>query len=166
MKCVSSKSRLLGAFFVSFLFIIPSKCILQMKQTRSVLTLHLRRRNSNMLGTNKKLREGFSRIFSPAGRSPKILKPRSCYGNSISARKFYSWHLSITNIFTWCMSSLSFFCVCVVAIPRKSRTCADFPRGDKQRVVAPLWMTKLNKHLDESLRVKPLRLNALFVFTL
>ena len=108
-KCISSKIRLLGAFFVSFLFIIPSKCILQMKQTRSVLTFHLRRRNSNMLGTNKKLREGFSRLFSPAGRSPKILKPRSCYGNSISVRKFYPWHLSITNIFTWCMSSLFLF---------------------------------------------------------
>lgn len=133
-------------FFTSF--IIPSNFIVQIKQLYLIwhFTWKIRGSNSYILGTNKK--EGRISIakyfFLPHWTEPKILKLHSWYGNNISVKKFYPWHLSIPNIFTWCMSFLFL---------QSLESCADFPRKDKQSVVARLWITKLNKHFYEQHRI-------------
>lgn len=142
-------ARYWEGFFFLFFFIIPSKCILQMKQSDLFwhFTWKIRGSNSNILGTNKILRKDFSQCFkrrstfSLTGRSPETL---SC---TPDMETIYQWRNSTHGTFpslislTWCMSFLFFFFLQSL----ESCMCADFPRKDKQPLVARLWITKLNK---------------------
>ena len=149
MCCCFQRSSAWVFFCIYLFFIISSKCILRVKQLDllSHFTWKIRCSNCNLLGTNKKGTGNGKKETISAG----LLKT---FENDISVKKFYPRHLSIS--FTWCMSFVFLQSI-------QSCMCADFPR------ISQLWITKPNKNVmnsTKSLRVKPLHLSALFVFTL
>lgn len=104
-----------------------------------LFTWKIRGSNSDVRGTNKKLRKAFQSELV----EPKLL---CWYGNNIAARN------STRCIFPWVISLRG---TCHVFFLRAfwSCMCADFPHKDKQWVVARLWITKLNKHFYEQRRI-------------